>query len=175
MVWAFDPHSYVLPVHRLAPEREKALRDGKLVPVPLSFRYVGGAAVVASVPQGSAAAALDILSGDELVAIDGQPLRARGAEELEIVLAGARNTAVSLTLERQRFDGSVAVPARGRSLRLRIRSRGAMRPRRVVSAGKLRGTRRSSPAGPDDIVTGSPPRRGRSGDHRTCLSRFATS
>jgi carboxyl-terminal processing protease len=107
MVASVDPHSYVLPARRLSPEKEQALRDGRLYPVPIAFTYIGGAPVVVSIARASAAAALDILPGDELIAIDGAPLSARSSEELRIVLAGPRNSTVSLTLERQRLDGSV--------------------------------------------------------------------
>ena len=107
MIAEVDPHSYVLPARRLSPEREKALRDGRLHPVPISFSYAGGAAVVVSVASGSAASVLDILPGDELVAIDGAPVAARSAEELNVLLAGARGSEVRLTFERQRLDGSL--------------------------------------------------------------------
>src|SRR3954467_14020523 len=40
MIRAADPHSYVLPAVRLVPGKEKALREGKLVPVPVTFGYV---------------------------------------------------------------------------------------------------------------------------------------
>src|ERR1043166_8793710 len=59
MVHAADPHSYVLPVARLAPEKAQALEDGKLYPLPITFRFVGGAPVVASVATGSAASRSD--------------------------------------------------------------------------------------------------------------------
>jgi carboxyl-terminal processing protease len=107
MVGAADPHSYVLAATRLSPEKEKALREGKLIKVPVTFRYVGGAPVVSSVAPGSAAARQDILRGDELVAVDGEPVLAESAQELEIMLAGSKGSAVALRLERQRVDGSV--------------------------------------------------------------------
>src|SRR5690606_18166284 len=81
MLRAADPHSYVLTSYRLSPEREKARRDGKLGPVPLAFSMIGGAPVVVSVMPGSGAAESDILPGDELVAIDGAPVRAESAME----------------------------------------------------------------------------------------------
>src|ERR1044071_3481424 len=84
MVHAADPHSYVLPVARLAPEKAQALENGKLYPVPISFVFVGGAPVVGSVVTGSGASRADILPGDELIAIDGQPVLAESSAELEI-------------------------------------------------------------------------------------------
>lgn len=108
MVRTADPYSYVLPARRLAPEKERALRRGELVPVPITFRWIGGATVVASVAAGSRAAELDILPGDELVAVDGAPITAESAQELEIVLAGPRGSSVILEVERQRADGSLA-------------------------------------------------------------------
>jgi len=108
MVGAADPHSYVLPATRLVPETARAWREGKLHPVPVRFTYVGGSPVVVGVAPGSSAAGSDILPGDELVAVDGAPVRAASEAELEISLAGARGTPVKLTLERRRVDGSLA-------------------------------------------------------------------
>ncbi len=107
MVGAADPHSYVLAATRLSPDKEKALREGKLVRVPVTFRYIGGAPVVLSVVPGSGAARLDILRGDELIAVDGGPVLAESAEELSIALAGPKGSSVTLRFERQRVDGSV--------------------------------------------------------------------
>lgn len=107
MIHAADPHSYVIPAVRLEPGKEQALRDGKLVPVPLAFAFVGGAPVVVNVMAGTAARQLDILPGDELVSVEGVPVSAASAEELEIALAGPRNSSVRLTLERRRADGSI--------------------------------------------------------------------
>jgi carboxyl-terminal processing protease len=108
MVQAADPHSFVIPAIRLEPGKEAALRDGKLHPVPIQFTFVGGAPVVVSIDPGSRAAALDILPGDEVVAIDGKRVVAESAQELEITLAGPRRSSVTLTLERRRSDGSLA-------------------------------------------------------------------
>src|SRR3989454_6248365 len=58
MVHAADPHSYVLPATRLAPEKETAMRAGKLYPVPITFAFYGGSPVVVSVAPGSEAATL---------------------------------------------------------------------------------------------------------------------
>ena len=105
MVSAADPHSYVIMYQPLVEERAKALESGKAAPIPIGFRFVGGAPVVVTVAPGSAAARGDILPGDELVAVDGGPVTAESAEELEILLAGPKGSAVKLTFERQRSDG----------------------------------------------------------------------
>ena len=106
MVSAADPHSYVEAYYRLAPEKEKAYRDRKAHPVPVNFGMVEGAPVVISVAPGTQAARLDILRGDELVAVDGKPVVWESAGEIEVALAGAKNSTVRLTLERRRLDGS---------------------------------------------------------------------
>ncbi len=106
MVQAADPHSYVIPAARLSPEKEQQLRAGRLHPVPVEFRYVGGLPVVASVAPGTAAARQDILPGDVLVAVDGTSVVAESATELEVFLAGARGSQVRLGLERERMDGT---------------------------------------------------------------------
>ncbi|HEY0971589.1 MAG TPA: S41 family peptidase [Gemmatimonadales bacterium] len=108
MVRAADPHSYVIPAVRLDTLKERQLRDGKLHPVPVAFRYVGGTPVVVSVAPGSEAARQDILPGDALVSIDGQPVRAESPMELEVTLAGPRHSRVTLGLERRRMDGTLA-------------------------------------------------------------------
>jgi carboxyl-terminal processing protease len=107
MVQAADPHSYVIPAVRLEEGKQKAYDDGRLHPVPISFSYVGGSPVVVAVAAGSAARQLDILPGDELVGIQGAHVSARSAEELDIVLAGARKSTVRLTFQRRRDDGSI--------------------------------------------------------------------
>jgi carboxyl-terminal processing protease len=106
MVSAADPHSYVYAYYRLAPEKEKAYRERKMHPVPVSFGMVEGAPVVVSVAPGTQAARLDILPGDELIAVDGKPVSWESSGELEVALAGAKNSMVRLTLERRRLDGS---------------------------------------------------------------------
>ena len=108
MVRAADPHSFVIPAMRLNPAKEAAWMDGKLFPVPVAFAYVGGDPVVVSVAAGSRASALDILRGDELIAIDHKPVSATSANELEISLAGNKGTSVVLSFERRRLDGSIA-------------------------------------------------------------------
>ena len=105
MLSAADPHSYVIMYQPLVEERAKALESGKTAPIPIAFRFVGLSPVVRAVAAGSAAAKGDILPGDELVAIDGGPVIAQSAEELEILLSGPRNSKASLTFERQRSDG----------------------------------------------------------------------
>ena len=107
MVRAADPHSYVIPAMRLDPAKEEQLRSGKLYPVPVSFLFIGGAPVVVSVAPGTAASRLDILPGDELIAVDGRPVRAESAEELEISLSGSKQSAAMLAFERRRQDGSI--------------------------------------------------------------------
>ena len=107
MVRAADPHSYVIPAMRLDPGKEEQLRSGKLYPVPISFLFIGGAPIVASVAPGTAASRLDILPGDELVAVDGRAVVAESAEELDIGLSGAKHAPVTLALERRRTDGSI--------------------------------------------------------------------
>src|SRR3989441_4192247 len=107
MVHAADPHSYVLPATRLAPEKETAMRAGKLYPVPIRFAFYGGSPVVVSVAPGSEAATLDILPGDELIAVDSQPVQAESAEELDISLAGPKGSATKLSLQRRRREGSM--------------------------------------------------------------------
>ena len=109
MVSAADPHSYVIPAVRLEPGKEAQLRDGKLVPVPVNFAFIDGAPIVASVAAGTAASRLDILPGDELVTVAGQPSSAASAEELDVALAGAKNSEIKLGFERRRIDGSLVV------------------------------------------------------------------
>lgn len=106
MVRAADPHSYVIPVVRLDSAHQAALRQGKLIPLPVAFRYVAEAPLVASVHPGTEAAAQDILPGDELVAVDGRVITAESELELEVVLAGPKDSRVTLTVERRRADGS---------------------------------------------------------------------
>ena len=108
MVQATDPHSYVIPAVRLVPGKQEELRNGKLHPVPVDFTMVGGTAIVANVAAGTQASRQDILPGDELMAIDGAPMRAESPVELEILLAGPRGSTVTLTLERRRSDGTYA-------------------------------------------------------------------
>lgn len=108
MVAAADPHSYVIPAARLSADKQKAMEEGRLFPVPVDFRYHGGSPVVASVAPGSSAARQDVLPGDELVAIDGRPVRSESPLELSVELAGPRSSTVTLTLERLRADGSLA-------------------------------------------------------------------
>jgi carboxyl-terminal processing protease len=107
MINAADPHSYVIPAVRLEAGKDAALREGKLHRVPISFFFAGGAPVVVSVAAGTTARQLDILPGDELVAIDGAPVSAASAEELEISLSGPKKSSVKLRFERRRSDGSL--------------------------------------------------------------------
>ena len=106
MVHAADPHSYVARYAPLSAEKEKAYHDGKLYPVPVGFQFIEGAPIVVGVTPGTAAARLDILVGDELIAVDGKPVLVESEVALDVLLAGAKNTSVKLTFERRRVDGS---------------------------------------------------------------------
>jgi carboxyl-terminal processing protease len=108
MVHAADPHSFVVPNVRLSPAREQAFKDGKLFPIPIEFEYRSGAPVVTAVASGTAASHQDILPGDELISIDGKPVTAESAEELNVVLSGEKGTSTLLSVERQRADGTLA-------------------------------------------------------------------
>ena len=108
MVHAADPHSFVIPVVRLSPAREQALKDGKLFPIPVEFEYHSGAPIVLAVAPGTAAAHQDILPGDQLVAIDGKPVTAESAMELGALLSGDKGSSATLSLERMRSDGTIA-------------------------------------------------------------------
>lgn len=108
MVQATDPHSYIIPAARLVRGKQEEYNAGRLHPVPIDFTFVGGSAVVANVHPGTEARRRDILPGDELVAIDGAAVRAESPLELEITLAGPRNSNVTLSLERRQADGSFA-------------------------------------------------------------------
>ena len=107
MVHAADPHSFVMRRTPLSAEKEKAMLDGKLFPVPITFSYIDEAPVVISVVAGTDAAKLDILWGDELIAIDGAPVLADNEWELGLALAGPKKSMVHLTLERRRIDGTI--------------------------------------------------------------------
>jgi len=107
MLRAADPHSYVLTSYRLTPEKEAQRKAGKLVSIPVTFSLRGGAPIVVGVIPGSAAVDADVLAGDELVAIDGEPVVAESVIELELALSGANKSSVRLTLERRRSDGSL--------------------------------------------------------------------
>ncbi len=107
MVHAADPHSFVIQAARLSPEKQREYRAGRMYPVPIDFRFVGDQPVVASVGAGSEAARQDILPGDVLVSIDGRPVQAESPFELDVTLAGAKNSTVRLRFERERVDGSI--------------------------------------------------------------------
>jgi carboxyl-terminal processing protease len=107
MVQAADPHSFFVPAIRLNSEKDKLYRDGKLAPVGLDFSFYDASPVVVSIAPGSSAAREDILIGDELIAIDGKVVSATSASELDLDLAGPRGTSVTLTIERERIDGSL--------------------------------------------------------------------
>ena len=107
MVQAADPHSYFVPAVRLNSEKAKAQREGKLAPVGIDFSFYDASPIVVSLSPGSSAAKEDILIGDELIAIDGQAVRATSASELDLALAGPPGSTVKLTVERERIDGSL--------------------------------------------------------------------
>lgn len=106
MLRAADPHSYVLVRQRLDPAKEKQLREGKLVPVPIQFDYDGDRPVTVGVAPQSRAARLGLFPGDRLLSIDGRPILAENALELELTLAGPRGTTVNLGFQRRRTDGT---------------------------------------------------------------------
>lgn len=108
LVSGADPHSYVVPAARLDSAKEAAMLAGKLFPVPIEFQFIEGAPLVVSVAPGSKAMTQDILRGDELVSVDGLPIGARSSSELDVALAGAKGSSVTLVLRRRRADGSIA-------------------------------------------------------------------
>jgi carboxyl-terminal processing protease len=107
LVSAADPHSYVIPAARLNPEKEAAMFDGKLFPIPIDFQFIGGAPLVAAVSSGSKAMTLNVLPGDELIAIEGRPVAAQSPSELDLMLAGPKGSQAKLTFRRRRADGSI--------------------------------------------------------------------
>ena len=107
MVGAADPHSYLVVYRPLVAEKAKAFREGKLHAVGITFRFIGGSPVIVGTVAGSSAEKLDLLPGDELISIDGAPVAVESADELDIVLAGPRGSAVELGIERARSDGSI--------------------------------------------------------------------
>jgi carboxyl-terminal processing protease len=108
MVHAADPHSFVMEGVKLSPEKERALEEGKLFLVPIQFQFIDETPVVVGVVPGTDASHQDILIGDVLIAVDSVPVDAQSELELELYLAGQKNSTVVLTLERERVDGSVA-------------------------------------------------------------------
>jgi len=109
LVSATDPHSFVIPAVRLDASRQRALEEGKLAPVPITFIYIARIPSVVSVAPASHASKQDILVGDELIAIDGHPVRAESAEELDMTLAGSKGTMSNLRFARRRLDGSTTI------------------------------------------------------------------
>jgi carboxyl-terminal processing protease len=108
MVAAADPHSYVVPSTRLDSAKEAEMRAGRLYPIPIAFRFVAGAPLVAGIAPGSRAVSLDILPGDELVTVNGRAVAATSSDELELALSGPKNTTATMVLRRRRADGSIA-------------------------------------------------------------------
>lgn len=112
LVRATDPHSFVIPAIRLDSSRQRALEDGKLAPVPIAFVFTARVPSVISVAPATHASKQDILVGDELIAIDGTPVTAESADELDVTLAGAKGSTVALRLLRRRLDGSTTTVER---------------------------------------------------------------
>jgi carboxyl-terminal processing protease len=106
MLSEMDPHSYVLVSQPLVAEKLKELEAGRMVPVPISFRFIAGSPIVVGVTPGTEAARNDILPGDELVAIEGQAVTAVSVQELEVMLAGPKGSRLKLGLERTLTDGT---------------------------------------------------------------------
>ncbi len=106
MIRAMDPHSYVLVHRALVADKVKELEAGRMMPVPIAFRFVGGSPVVVGTGPSTEAARSDIIPGDELIDIDGQPVSAESVEELDIILSGKKGSRVTLGFERMRGDGS---------------------------------------------------------------------
>lgn len=107
MVQAADPHSYVIPAVRLDSARRSAMASGKFHPVLLEFQFIDGAPIVAAVTPGANVSRVDVIVGDELIEIEGQPVAARSPDELMYALAGPKESTVRVRLERRRADGSI--------------------------------------------------------------------
>jgi carboxyl-terminal processing protease len=106
MVSASDPFSAYVPMDRLDRAKLSEFIDGRYVPVPISFTFLQGRPLVTQVAPGTRAAQDDILPGDELTTIDGQPVTAASDIELEIVLSGPEDSTVRLGFDRWALDGS---------------------------------------------------------------------
>ncbi len=107
MVHAADPHSFVVWFTPMSAEKERAYRDGKLYPVPLTFEFIEGTPIVVGIAPGTAAAELDILRGDALIAADGRAVASEREQELDLELSGPKKSVVKLTFERRRVDGTI--------------------------------------------------------------------
>ena len=107
MVHAADPHSFVVWFTPMSAAKEKAWEDGKLYPAPVTFEFIEGTPIVVGIAPGTAAAQLDILRGDALIAADGRAISSEREQELEIELAGPKKSMVKLTFERRRVDGTI--------------------------------------------------------------------
>ena len=106
MINASDPFSGFIPYERLDPKKAKEFREGRYISVPISFYFVQGRPVVQQVLLGTPAAREDILPGDELTTIDGEPVTAMSPIELDIVLSGPKNSSVRLSFDRWALDRS---------------------------------------------------------------------
>jgi carboxyl-terminal processing protease len=106
MVQATDPFSAVIPSARLEPGKAELWARDRLVQVPIIFDFIGGSAVVHGVAAGTRASRQGILPGDELIRVNGRPMSAESTFELDVMLAGAPGSTVTLGFERRRVDGS---------------------------------------------------------------------
>ena len=106
MINASDPFSGFIPYERLDPKKAEEFREGRYISVPISFYFVQGRPVVQQVLLGTPAAREDILPGDELTTIDGEPVTATSPIELDIVLSGPKNSSVRLGFDRWALDRS---------------------------------------------------------------------
>ena len=106
MINTADPFSGYIPYERLDPRKAEEFREGRYIPLPIAFAFVQGRPLVQQVLPGTQAEREDILPGDELVSIDGEPVKATSEIELEIVLSGPGGSSVTLGLDRWALDGS---------------------------------------------------------------------
>ena len=106
MVAESDPFSGYIPMDRLDPEKEAEIIDGNYIYAPISFLYLQQRPIVAQVAPGTRAARQDILRGDELTSIDGEPVTATSTTELEYALAGPEGEDITLGFDRWALDGS---------------------------------------------------------------------
>ncbi len=95
---SLDPHSRF--VSRIDAERDAALGRGELGSVGLVLEDVDGLPTVLTVLDRSPAAKKGIAAGDRLVAIDDTTVAGLDAKTVELRLAGAAGSRVTLSLER---------------------------------------------------------------------------
>ena len=106
MIQAADPFSGFVSYERLDPEKAEEFREGRYIALPIQFTFVQGRPLVGQVAPGTRAARENILPGDELVSIDGQPVTAGNDIELQIILSGPEGSNVTLGFDRWALDGS---------------------------------------------------------------------